>query len=92
MKKFPRSETGCSAAHLVSRAAELPAQAATRVSPGKCPMKQGDHEAITQAERDTWNRSAARYLESAAELTRHAVPWLLDACQLTKDSHLCNAA
>ena len=55
-------------------------------------MKQGDHEAITQAERDTWNRSAARYLESAAELTRHAVPWLLDACQLTKDSHVIDVA
>jgi len=55
-------------------------------------MKQGDHEAITEVERATWNRSAATYLENAAELTKHAIPWLLDACALTKDSHAIDVA
>ncbi len=50
-------------------------------------MRQGDHVTITNVERDTWNRSAARYLGNATELTKHAVPWLLDACQLTNRSH-----
>lgn len=47
-------------------------------------MKELSHEAITRVERETWNRSAARYCGHATELTKHAIPWLLDACRLAK--------
>ncbi len=50
-------------------------------------MKQRDHAAITQVERATWDRSAARYFGNATELTKHAIPWLLNACQLSRDSY-----
>lgn len=50
-------------------------------------MKQHDPEADAQAERETWNRSAGSYLDSAAKLTSHAVEVLVDAARLTRDSH-----
>lgn len=55
-------------------------------------MKQGDHEAITEVERQTWNRSAAIYLEYAAKITDTALSILLEACRLTHGSRALDAA
>ncbi len=55
-------------------------------------MKQGDPDAITRVERETWDRNAARSLDSLALLTKHTVPILIDACQLTPDSHAIDIA
>ncbi len=49
-------------------------------------MKQDDPDAVAQVERETWNRSAASYIDSAAELTRHAVSLLIEAARLTGES------
>ncbi len=55
-------------------------------------MKQGDPDAITRVERETWDRNAARSLDSLALMTKHTVPILIDACQLTPDSHAIDIA
>ena len=49
-------------------------------------MKQDDPHAVTQVERETWDRAASTYIDSTAELTKHAVPILIDACRLTRRS------
>ena len=49
-------------------------------------MNQGEPDAVVQAERETWTRSAPIYLENTAKLTSHAVSHLLDAAHLTRDS------
>jgi SAM-dependent methyltransferase len=49
-------------------------------------MNQGEPDAVVQAERETWARSAPIYLENTAKLTSHAVSHLLDAAHLTSDS------
>jgi len=49
-------------------------------------MNQGEPDAVVQAERETWTRSAPIYLENTAKLTSHAVSHLLDAAHLTSDS------
>jgi ubiquinone/menaquinone biosynthesis C-methylase UbiE len=50
-------------------------------------MKQGDAKMITEVERQAWDRSAATYAHSGAELTKHALPILIEECRLTSDSH-----
>ena len=55
-------------------------------------MKQGNHRAITNAERETWNRAATTYLDSAGQLTKHALPWLLDACRIDRGTHAIDIA
>jgi SAM-dependent methyltransferase len=55
-------------------------------------MKQDDPHIVTQVERETWNRAAATYIDSAAELTKHALPILLDACRLTRGSRAIDIA
>jgi len=55
-------------------------------------MKQDDPNVVTQVERETWNRAAATYIDSSAELTKHAVPILLDACRLTPGSRALDVA
>src|SRR5215207_5098427 len=49
-------------------------------------MNQGEPDAVVQADRETWTRSAPIYLENTAQLTSHAVSHLLDAAHLTSDS------
>jgi SAM-dependent methyltransferase len=49
-------------------------------------MRQGDPDAVVQAEQATWTRSAPIYVENTAHLASHAVRHLLDAAQLTSDS------
>ena len=49
-------------------------------------MKQEDPDAVARVERETWNRSAPSYMDSAAELTKHALPILIEACRLTPAS------
>ncbi|HAL49338.1 MAG: class I SAM-dependent methyltransferase [SAR202 cluster bacterium] len=49
-------------------------------------MNQHDADAITQIERDTWNRSAASYIDRAAKLTTLAVDILIEAAHLTSES------
>src|SRR3712207_4840550 len=49
-------------------------------------MYQVDPDAVVQAERATWTRSAPIYAENTAKLTSHAVSHLLDAAHLTSDS------
>ena len=55
-------------------------------------MKQDDPNVVTQVERETWNRAAATYIDSCAELTKHAVPILIDACRLTRESRAIDIA
>jgi SAM-dependent methyltransferase len=55
-------------------------------------VKQNDPHAVTQVERETWNRAAARYSDSTAELTKHAIPILIDACRLTTRSRALDIA
>jgi SAM-dependent methyltransferase len=49
-------------------------------------MKQHDPDAVAQVERETWNRSAACYIDNTAKLTTHAVNLLLEAARLTSES------
>lgn len=49
-------------------------------------MQQHDPDVVTHVERETWNRSAASYLDSAAKLTTHAVNLLIEAARLTSES------
>ena len=49
-------------------------------------MNQFDPEAVVQAEREAWTRSAPIYVENTAKLTSHAVNHLLEAAELTSDS------
>ena len=49
-------------------------------------MKQQDADVLVQLERETWNRSAASYIDSAAKLTKHAVNLLIEAARLTVES------
>jgi len=49
-------------------------------------MHQVDADAIVQAEREIWTRSAPSYADSTAKLTTLGVRHLLDAAQLTGDS------
>ncbi len=55
-------------------------------------MNHGDPDAVVQAERATWTRSAPIYAEHTAQLTSHAVNHLLDAAQLTSDSRALEVA
>ncbi len=50
-------------------------------------MKQGDAKTITEVERRAWDRLAATYAQSGAELTKHALPVLIEECRLTPGSH-----
>ena len=45
-------------------------------------MQQQDPDAVTNVERETWNRSAPSYLDSAAELTSHGVAALIESARL----------
>lgn len=49
-------------------------------------MKQHDPDAVAEVERETWNRSAASYIDSAAKLTTHAVSLLIETTRLTSES------
>lgn len=49
-------------------------------------MKQHDPDAVTHVERETWNRSAASYVDNAARLTTHAVDLLLELARFTRES------
>ena len=55
-------------------------------------MKQGDHGAITEVERQTWNRSAGVYVDHGAKLTSHALQILVDACRLTEGTNALDIA
>lgn len=49
-------------------------------------MKQHDPDAVAQVERETWNKAAASYIESAAKLTTpHVVNILIDLARLTDE-------
>lgn len=48
-------------------------------------MKQHDPDAVAQVERETWNRSAASYLDNAAKLTSHAVNLLIESARLAAE-------
>ena len=49
-------------------------------------MKQHNPDRVAQVERETWNRSAASYIDSTAKATTHAVNLLIEAARLTSES------
>lgn len=51
-------------------------------------MKQDDPDAVARVERETWNRSAALYIDSTAKFTRHAVDLLIEAGRFTGESRV----
>ncbi len=55
-------------------------------------MEQHDPNAVEQAERSTWNRCAATYMESAAPLTKHAVSVLVQAARLSRGCRALDVA
>ena len=55
-------------------------------------MKQHDPDAVAQVERDTWDRLAATYIDSAAKLTKHAVHLLIEVAGLTSESRALQVA
>ena len=55
-------------------------------------MEQYDPDVVIQVERETWNRAAATYIDSSAELTKHALPILIEACRLTRGSRAIDIA
>ena len=54
-------------------------------------MEPNDPDAVTEAERETWNRTAASYA-GFTQLTSHAVEIIIDAARLTSESRALEVA